>query len=71
MKFASFRYDTSVNLGDQVQSFAQYGLQDGRVIDINTQRSPVYGEDTSILSTLLRTSKGTQTGPMLGNKIGQ
>lgn len=53
----------------QVKSFAQYGLQDGRVIDVNTQRSPVYGEDTSILSTLLRTSKGTQTGPMLGNKL--
>jgi outer membrane protein assembly factor BamE (lipoprotein component of BamABCDE complex) len=53
----------------QVKSFAQYGMQDGRVIDMNTQRSPVYGEDTSILSTLLRTSKGTQTGPMLGNKL--
>lgn len=57
------------NEGGQVKSFAQYGMQDGRVIDINTQRSPVYGEDTSLLSALLRTSKGTQTGPMLGNKL--
>lgn len=57
------------NEGGEVKSFAQYGLQDGRVIDVNTQRSPVYGEDTSILSTLLRTSKGTQTGPMLGRKF--
>lgn len=55
------------NEAGEVKSFAQYGLQDGRVIDVNTQRTPVYGEDTSILSALLRTSKGTQTGPMLGN----
>lgn len=54
------------NEAGQVRSFAQYGLVDGRVIDVNTERSPVYGEDTSILSALLRTSKGTQAGPMLG-----
>jgi outer membrane protein assembly factor BamE (lipoprotein component of BamABCDE complex) len=57
------------NEAGQVKSFAQYGLQDGRVIDMNTNRSPVTGEDTSILTALLRTSKGTQTGPMLGNKM--
>ena len=40
---------------DQVQSFAQYGLQDGRVIDVNSGKSVVMGEDTSILSLLLKT----------------
>jgi outer membrane protein assembly factor BamE (lipoprotein component of BamABCDE complex) len=53
----------------QVKSFAQYGLEDGRVIDVNTRQSPVYGEDTSILTTILRGSKGTRTGPMLGGKL--
>ena len=55
--------------GGQVKSFAQYGLQDGRVIELNGERTPVYGEDTSIISALLRSSKGTQTGPMLGRKM--
>lgn len=53
----------------RVKSYAQYGLLDGRVIDMNTNRTPVYGEDTSIVSALLRSSKGTRTGPMLGGKI--
>lgn len=53
----------------QVKSFAQYGLVDGRVIDINTNRSLVVGEDTSIISALLRGSKGTSAGPMLGRKL--
>ena len=54
---------------DKVKSYAQYGLQDGRVVDINGESTPVYGEDTSIISALLRTSKGTRTGPMLGGKF--
>jgi outer membrane protein assembly factor BamE (lipoprotein component of BamABCDE complex) len=53
----------------RVKSYAQYGLMDGRVIDMNTNKTPVYGEDTSIVSALLRSSKGTRTGPMLGGKI--
>lgn len=53
----------------QVKSFAQYGLVDGRVIDISTNTSPVVGEDTSIISALLRSSKGTTAGPMLGRKL--
>lgn len=57
------------NESGQVKSFAQYGLQDGRVIDVNTNATPVVGEDTSIISALLRTSKGTSTGPMLGRKL--
>lgn len=57
------------NEDDKVRSYAQYGLQDGRVVDINTNTTPVYGEDTSIISALLRTSKGARTGPMLGGKM--
>ena len=53
----------------KVRSYAQYGLQDGRVIDMNTNQTPVYGEDTSIISALLRSSKGVQQGPMLQRKI--
>lgn len=53
----------------KVKSYAQYGLQDGRVIDVNTNQTPVYGEDTSIISALLRTSKGTATAPMLQGKF--
>lgn len=53
----------------QVKSFGQYGLQDGRVIDVNTNQSPVYGEDNSVLSMILRSSKGTRTGPMLGGRL--
>jgi outer membrane protein assembly factor BamE (lipoprotein component of BamABCDE complex) len=57
------------NDADKVKSYAQYGLQDGRIVDINGGTTPVYGEDTSIISALLRTSKGTRTGPMLGGKF--
>ena len=53
----------------RVKSFAQYGLQDGRIIDVNTRRSPVEGEDTSFLSALLRGAQGTQAGPMLQRKM--
>ena len=57
------------NDAGKVKSYAQSGLQDGRVIDINTNQTPVYGEDTSIISALLRSSKGTATAPMLQGKF--
>ena len=57
------------NEDGKVKSYAQYGLQDGRVIDINTNQTPVYGEDTSLISALLRSSKGVRSGPMLGGKL--
>ena len=57
------------NEDGKVRSYAQYGLQDGRVIDISTNQTPVYGEDTSIISALLRSSKGTRTAPMLQGKF--
>lgn len=57
------------NEDGKVKSYAQYGLQDGRVVDINTNQTPVYGEDTSLISALLRSSKATTATPMLQNKM--
>lgn len=52
-----------------VQSFAQYGLEDGRIIDVNTRKTVVVGEDTSMLSQLFRGVGASTTGPMLGRKL--
>lgn len=57
------------NQSDQVVSFAQYGLQDGRIIDVNTRRTLVAGEDTSLLRNIFRGIGGSRTGPMLGNRL--
>lgn len=46
----AIRFDGS----DQVQSFAQYGLEDGKIIDLNTRRTPVAGREASILRDLFR-----------------
>ena len=54
---------------DQVQSFAQYGMQDGRVIDMNSNKTAVLGEDTSLVKKLLRGATGTTAGPMLGRRL--
>lgn len=54
---------------DRVRSFAQYGLQDGRVVDLNSRQSAVVGEDTSLLKTLLRGAGGTKAGPALGTTM--
>lgn len=56
----------------QVQSFAQYGLEDGRIIDVNTRKSPVAGENYSILAQIFRgllNSNAGPSGPILGRKI--
>lgn len=42
------------NQADQVQSTAQYGLQDGRIIDINTRKTVVVGSEQSLLAQLFR-----------------
>ena len=39
---------------DQVASFGQYGLQDGRVININSRTTPVVGVELSILQRIFR-----------------
>lgn len=57
------------NEQDQVESFAQYGLQDGRIIDVNTRQTMVAGEDTSFLKKLFRGVGASSTGPILGRKL--
>lgn len=49
---------------DQVASTAQYGLQDGRVININANRTPVVGSELTLLQELLHglTSVAPGTG---------
>jgi outer membrane protein assembly factor BamE (lipoprotein component of BamABCDE complex) len=51
------RFDKS----DQVSSTAQYGLQDGRIIDINSRKTVIAGSDLTILQQLFRT--GLSVGP--------
>jgi outer membrane protein assembly factor BamE (lipoprotein component of BamABCDE complex) len=48
---------------DQVSSVAQYGLEDGRIINLNTRETPVAGAEFSILKELFR---GGPVGP-IGN----
>jgi outer membrane protein assembly factor BamE (lipoprotein component of BamABCDE complex) len=49
---------------DQVQSVAQYGLEDGRIIDLNTRKTPVAGQEFSILRELFR---GGSSAPSKSN----
>lgn len=42
------------NQQDQVTSVAQYALEDGRVIDVNTRETPSPGKEFSLLKELLR-----------------
>lgn len=57
------------NESDQVQSFAQYGLEDGRIIDVNSRKSIVVGEDTGVLRQLFKGLGSTNSGPMLGRRM--
>jgi outer membrane protein assembly factor BamE (lipoprotein component of BamABCDE complex) len=57
---------------DQVQSLASYALEDGRVIDVNTRKTPLPGAEFNILTELLRGASGGAGGPptgMLKNKL--
>ncbi|MFN0190408.1 MAG: outer membrane protein assembly factor BamE [Aestuariivirga sp.] len=42
------------NRDDQVDSVAQYGLEDGRIIDLNSRKTPVAGAELSVLQDLFR-----------------
>lgn len=42
---------------DQVRSVAQYALEDGRIININSRKTPVPGDEFSILKELFRGGK--------------
>jgi outer membrane protein assembly factor BamE (lipoprotein component of BamABCDE complex) len=57
----AIRFDRS----DQVSSVAQYGLEDGRIININTRKTPVAGQEFSLLKELF--SNQTNVGPSTGN----
>lgn len=46
---------------DQVTSVAQYGLEDGRIINLNTRKTPAAGAEFSILKELFR--GGTPVAP--------
>jgi outer membrane protein assembly factor BamE (lipoprotein component of BamABCDE complex) len=54
---------------DQVQSVAQYGLEDGRIIDLNTRKTPVAGQEFSILAELFRTGVTGRSGNMLNRRF--
>ena len=57
---------------DQVQSFAQYGLEDGRIVALNGNQTPVVGEDLGILQNIFRGMLNSNVGPggpMLGRKL--
>ena len=47
---------------DQVTSTAQYGLQDGRVIDINSRKTPVTGSELTLLQELLHSLSSATPG---------
>jgi outer membrane protein assembly factor BamE (lipoprotein component of BamABCDE complex) len=54
----------------QVKSFAQYGLEDGRIIDVNTRTTVVAGEaDVSFLNQIFRGVQSSTAGPVLGRKL--
>ncbi|MGB8314947.1 MAG: outer membrane protein assembly factor BamE [Aestuariivirga sp.] len=52
------RFDKS----DQVTSFAQYGLDDGRIININSRKTPVVGNELSILQDIFKGILGSKPG---------
>jgi outer membrane protein assembly factor BamE (lipoprotein component of BamABCDE complex) len=54
---------------DQVQSVAQYGLEDGRIIELNTRKTPVAGQEFNILRELFRPSAKGRSGSLLQRKI--
>lgn len=42
------------NKQDRVEKIANYGLQDGKIIDFNTRQTPVYSRDQGMLQELFR-----------------
>ena len=45
---------------DQVTSFAQYGLEDGRIININSRQTPVVGNELGVLQDIFRGIMGSK-----------
>jgi outer membrane protein assembly factor BamE (lipoprotein component of BamABCDE complex) len=48
------------NREERVESFAQYGLEDGKIININDRQSPVTGGERSILQDLFKGILGSK-----------
>ena len=59
------RFDKS----DKVSGLAQYGLQDGKVIDINTRKTPIVGSEFSLLAELLKATPGVSASPGVGSMV--
>ncbi len=57
------------NKNDQVASTAQYGLQDGKIINTNTRKTVIAGNEFSILSELFRGVGGAPSASNLGRKL--
>jgi outer membrane protein assembly factor BamE (lipoprotein component of BamABCDE complex) len=53
---------------DQVTSVAQYGLEDGRIININSRETPSAGQEFSLLKELFRSD--AKFGPKAPGLIG-
>jgi outer membrane protein assembly factor BamE (lipoprotein component of BamABCDE complex) len=47
---------------DQVASVAQYGLEDGRIINLNSRETPSPGSEFNILNELLQRNKAVKSG---------
>ncbi len=47
---------------DQVQSFAQYGIQDGQIINMNSRKTPTRGRELTILKQLFSNIGGKLPG---------
>ncbi|MCA0432520.1 MAG: outer membrane protein assembly factor BamE [Proteobacteria bacterium] len=57
---------------DRVTSVAQYGLEDGRVFNINDRKTPVIGQELNILQELFAgAQKGGPGTSILGRRLGQ
>jgi outer membrane protein assembly factor BamE (lipoprotein component of BamABCDE complex) len=54
---------------EQVVSTAQYGLADGKIININTRKTVIAGNEFSILKELFRGIGAAPGGNMLGRKF--
>jgi len=54
---------------DRVSGVAQYGLEDGHIIDINTRKSPVTGSEFSLLAELFKGTGTGDSGSMLQRKL--